>query len=147
VSPAGRRLAIGLPLWTLVGAQSFRLPLELLMHQAYESGLMPVQMSYSGLNFDIVTGASAVIVAILLATRRAGVRVARWWNVLGTVLLCNIVVVSILSTPVFSVFKTQPANTWITAAPFVWLPTVLVAFAIFGHVVVYRRTRQPGPQI
>jgi hypothetical protein len=37
----------------LVGLQTFRLPLELLMHRAYVEGVMPVQMSYSGRNFDI----------------------------------------------------------------------------------------------
>lgn len=34
LSRAGERLAIGLPLVTLVGVQSFRFPLELLMHRA-----------------------------------------------------------------------------------------------------------------
>ena len=87
VSPVGRRLAAGLPLAVLVGFQGFRLPLELMMHRAYEYGVMPVEMSYSGFNFDIVTGITAVVVATLLATGRAGMRTARAWNVLGTLLL------------------------------------------------------------
>jgi hypothetical protein len=99
VSPFGRRLAAGLPLAVLVGVQGFRLPLELLMHRAYEEGLMPVQMSYSGLNFDIVTGITALIVGPLLATGRAGVRTARAWNVMGTLLLVNIILIAGLSTP------------------------------------------------
>ena len=145
VSRVGWRLATGLPLWILVASQSFRLPLELVMHEAYEAGLMPVQMSYSGLNYDIVTGASAVLVAILLATRRAGVRVAKWWNVLGTLLLCNIIIVALLSAPTpMRVFKTQPPNTWITGPPYIWLPAVLVAFAILGHIVIYRAVRLAG---
>ena len=139
VTSFGRRLAIGLPLWVLVGFQSFRLPLELLMHEAYEAGLMPVQMSYSGLNFDIVTGASAVVVAALVALGRAGTRLVRAWNILGSLLLCNIVVVSLLSTPTpLRVFRTQPPNTWVTTAPYIWLPAVMVALAIIGHIVVYR---------
>jgi CubicO group peptidase (beta-lactamase class C family) len=139
LSPVGRRLATGLPLWILVGAQSFRLPLELLMHEAYEAELMPEQMSYSGLNFDILTGASALVVALLLATRRAGTRLVRMWNLLGSLLLCNIIVVALLSTPTpLRVFMKEPANTWIASAPYVWLPAVLVAFAIIGHIVVYR---------
>lgn len=97
VSPVGRRLATGLPLWILVAAQSFRPPLELLMHQAYESGLMPVQMSYSALNFDILTGASAVVVALLLRRQHTNGAVA--------------------------------------------IQAVLVAFAIVGHIVVYRAFR------
>jgi hypothetical protein len=139
VSSVGRRLATGLPVWVLVGFQSFRLPLELMMHRAYEAGLMPVQMSYSGLNFDIVTGASALIVAALVALGRAGARLVRGWNILGSLLLCNIIVVSLLSTPTpLRVFRTPPANTWVSTAPYVWLPAVMVALAILGHIVVYR---------
>jgi hypothetical protein len=41
VSRAGERLAMGLPLAALVGAQGFRLPLEMLMHRAYVEGVMP----------------------------------------------------------------------------------------------------------
>lgn len=139
VSGFGRRLAIGLPLWALVGFQSFRLPLELLMHRAYEAGLMPVQMSYGGLNFDIVTGASALVVAALVALGHAGARLVRGWNILGSLLLCNIIVVSLLSAPTpLRLFRTQPPNTWVTTAPYVWLPAVMVALAIMGHIVVYR---------
>jgi hypothetical protein len=142
VSPVGRRLATGLPLAILVGVQAFRLPLELMMHRAYEYGLMPVQMSYSGLNFDIVTGITAVPVSVLVATKRAGVRTVRAWNLLGTLLLLNILVVAWLSAPTpWRVFKAEPANTWIASAPYVWLPAVLVAVAILGHIVIYRAVR------
>ena len=142
VSPVGRRLAAGLPLAVLVGVQGFRLPLELLMHRAYEDGLMPVQMSYSGLNFDIVTGITALILGALLATGRAGVRTARAWNVMGTLLLVNIILIAGLSTPTpWRVFREGPANVWIATEPYVWLPTVMVAFAILGHIVIYRCLR------
>jgi hypothetical protein len=42
------------------------------------------------------------------------------------------------------VFRTAPANVWVTTAPYIWLPTVMVAFAILGHIVVYRRLRAPN---
>jgi len=134
---------MGLPLAVLVGVQGFRLPLELMMHRAYEYGLMPVQMSYSGLNFDIVTGVTALIVAVLVATGHAGVRTVRAWNVLGTLLLVNILVIAWLSAPTpWRVFKTEPANVWVTTAPYIWLPAVMVGLAILGHIVIYRRVRQ-----
>lgn len=63
LSPLGRRPASGLPLWNLVAVPAFRLPLELAMHGMYERGGMPVQMSYAGRNFDILTGATAIVVA------------------------------------------------------------------------------------
>ena len=53
-SAVGRRIALEVPLWALVGMQAFRLPLELAMHQAVREGVMPEQMSFTGYNFDIV---------------------------------------------------------------------------------------------
>src|SRR4051794_30163001 len=73
-SPYGRILAAGLPLWTLVGVQGFRLPLELALHAMVSRGVTPEQMSYSGRNFDIVTGATAIGVAALAL----GGRAPRW---------------------------------------------------------------------
>jgi serine-type D-Ala-D-Ala carboxypeptidase/endopeptidase len=140
ISRVGARLAGGIPLALLVGVHAFRLPLELMMHRAYEYGLMPIQMSYSGLNFDILTGILAIVVALLVAVGRAGIRIVRTWNLLGVLLLLNIVVIAWLSTPTpMQLFRQQPANTWIARPPYIWLPTVMVAFAILGHIVVWRR--------
>ncbi|MGE3274450.1 MAG: hypothetical protein AB7O67_05025 [Vicinamibacterales bacterium] len=138
MSPVGDRLARGLPLWALVGVQGFRVPLELLMHRAYVEGLMPPQMSYEGLNFDIITGATALLMAAALAT----VRVPRWlvaaWNVIGLLLLVNIVVIAVLSTPRFHAFGPDRLNVWVTLAPFVWLPAVMVTAAWSGHLIIFR---------
>lgn len=38
------------------------------MNRAAEEGVMPVQMSYSGFNFDILTGLSALILGLFLLT-------------------------------------------------------------------------------
>jgi hypothetical protein len=134
----GRRLAIGLPLWTLVLVQGFRLPLELAMHEMYERGVMPVQMSYEGLNYDIVTGTTAIIVAVLTRAGRGGRALVAAWNVLGLALLLNIVTVAILSTPRFAYYGSDRLNQWVADPPYVWLPAVLVLAALAGHLVVFR---------
>ena len=147
LSPLGRRLATGLPIAVLVGSQSFRVIVELLMHRAYNEGLMPVQMSYSGRNFDIVTGLTAIVVALIVARQGAS-----WsrplvfaWNTLGVALLANILVVAVLSAPTpMRRFTNEPANVWITQFPWVWLPAVMVLAAIAGHVLVYRRVALDG---
>jgi hypothetical protein len=141
-SRLGSRLATGIPLAALVGVQAFRSPLELMLHRAYREGLMPVQMSYAGLNFDIVTGLSAIVVALYLAKRPGSLVAARVWNAAGIVLLVNILTIAVLSTPTpIRVFHNEPANEWIAHAPWVWLPTVFVVAAIIGHVIVFRRLR------
>jgi hypothetical protein len=141
-SPWGRWLAQSITPAALVGYQVFRLPLELVLHSLYQQGVIPVQMTYSGRNFDIVTALLAVPVALLL---HAG-RCPRWlllaWNLLGLALLVNIAAVAILSTPVpFRAFSNEPANLLPGSFPFVWLPTVLVQAALFGHLLVFRRLR------
>jgi hypothetical protein len=142
LSGVGRRLALGLPLAALVGVQAFRLPLELGMHRAYGEGLMPVQMSYSGYNFDIVTGASAVVLAAVLVAGRAPVWLVRVWNWMGFALLVNVVTIAVLSTPLpIRLFHNEPVNVWVTQAPYIWLPTVLVLAALLGHILVFRRLR------
>jgi hypothetical protein len=141
LSPLGKQIALGLPLAALVGYQGFRVLVELLLHRAYVEGLMPVQMSYAGRNFDIITGVTALMLGAWLATGERHARAVIFvWNTLGLALLVNVVVVAILSAPTpLRVFMNEPANVWITHAPWVWLPAVLVLAALSGHVLVYRR--------
>ena len=137
----GRRLAIGIPLWVLVAVQCFRLPLEVAMHRMAQRGIMPEVMSYTGRNFDIVTGLTAIPVAVALATGFAGRRLAMAWNLLGLGLLVNVVTVAILATPRFQYFGPRQLNVWVTYTPFVWLPAVLVLAALLGHIVIFRACR------
>jgi hypothetical protein len=139
LSRTGARVADTVPLAALVALQSFRLPLELVMHRAAAEGVMPPQMSYGGYNFDIVTGSLAIAVAFL-ARHRAIV----WaWNVLGTLLLAAIVVIATISSPLpLRVFHNEPANVWITHPPFVWLVALLVPVALAGHILVFRTLRR-----
>jgi hypothetical protein len=134
----GTRLITGLPLAALVGLQAFRLPLELLMHRAYIEGVMPMQMSYSGRNFDILAGLTAILVAWALHRGMAGRRLALIWNVFGILLLLNIAVIAALSTPVFAAFGPDAVNTFVAYPPFIWLPAVMVLTAITGHLLIAR---------
>ena len=143
----GTRLVDGLPLAALVGVQAFRFPLELLMHRAYSEGVMPYQMSYSGWNFDIVTGLTALPVAWAIHRGIGGRRLAVAWNALGALLLLNIVIIAVVSTPVVGLFGPDLLNTFVMFPPFVWLPAVMVLMAFAGHLLVARklgRSRQAG---
>jgi hypothetical protein len=143
-SRIGDRLARGAPLALLVGFQAFRLPLELAMHRAYTEGLMPVQMSYSGRNFDIVTGVTALVLAIAMMVVRVPAAIVTAWNVLGLILLANILVVAILSTPMFAYFGADRLNVWVMWMPYTLLPAVMVLAAWAGHLIVFRALAQPS---
>lgn len=143
----GRAYGDGLSLAAIVGLNAFRLPLELVMHRAATEGVMPPQMSYGGLNFDIVTGVSAVLVAALLTSRAmsdaAKKRLAYGWNITGVLLLLTILTIALLSSPTpLRQFHNDPPNVWITQAPFVLLVTLLVPVALFSHIVLFRKLRR-----
>ena len=137
----GARLAAGVPLALLIGYQAFRVPLEWVLHRLYTEGVIPVQMTYAGRNFDIVTGILAIALALWLARGRHAPWLVMAWNVLGLALLINIVTIAILSTPTpFRYFTDGPANRLPGVFPYVWLPTFLVQAALFGHLLVFRRS-------
>jgi hypothetical protein len=139
LSEIGGRMAIGFSFAWLIGFQCFRLPLELVMHQAAVSGIMPEQMTFTGDNFDILTGITALIVAWLASKGKA----PRWlliaWNAMGSVLLIIIVGIAGASLPMFAAFGPDKLNTWVADPPYIWLPGVLVQAALFGHIVIWRK--------
>jgi hypothetical protein len=142
-SPFGSRLVSGIGIGWLVGFQAFRLPLEWLLHRLYQEGVVPVQMTYAGRNFDFITGAVALVILLWGAFTRPPSWVVWLFNLTGLALLINIVTIAILSLPVsFRHFTNEPANTFVAYFPYVWLPTFLVQAAWFGHLLVFRWLRQ-----
>lgn len=147
LSGFGARIAASVGVASLVGFQSFRIVVEWLLHRLHGEGVIPVQMTWSGRNFDVVSGLTAAALGLWLSRRRAAPRrVLLAWNVLGLVLLANIVVIAVLSTPVpFRRFADDPPNLLPSTFPFVWLPSFLVQLALFGHLALFRRLNQRTP--
>lgn len=134
----------------LVAFQGFRVLVEVFLHQMYGEGIVPEQMTFSGLNFDIFAGLSAMLMGYQISKKRVGPKAVLIWNILGLALLINIVVIAILSMPLpFRVFDNEPANTFVTYVPYVWLPTFHVQAALFGHLLVFRALKRglvPAPE-
>lgn len=130
----------------LIYPQSFRLIIEVILWLLYHYGVIPKQMTFEGRNFDVLTGISAPFVAYYCFRKKTwSPKVALVWNIVGLLLLLNIVVVAVLSTPYpFRYFMNEPANTIVFNFPFVWLPAFVVPFALFLHVLsIHRLLRRP----
>lgn len=145
-SSLGRALADGLPLALLVGFQGFRIPVEIMLHRAAEQGVIGTQMSWSGLNFDVVSGIAGAGLGVWLWQRGENQPMPRAmllaYNLLGLGLLTNIVTIAVLSMPTpFRAFD-GPPNVFVASVPFVWLPTVMVMAALLGHLLLFRRLRR-----
>ena len=130
-----RRL-IELPLGMLIAAQSFRILVEILIHEASTIGLAPIQMTWDGYNFDIFTGVTALALAPF--AKAASTRLVFIWNCMGLALLIWVVGIAIVSFPTpFQLLR--PDNTWVVSFPYIWLPTVLVTAGLLGHILIFRK--------
>lgn len=116
-SRVGAELARMIPIWVLIGVNGFRLPLELLMQRAADEGVMPAQMSFEGLNFDIFTGAAALLAALWLRFGAAPKWLPRLWNAIGFGLLITIVTIAVLSMPTPLRTFTQPPGQYLDRSP------------------------------
>lgn len=124
----------------LVGLQSFRVIVEIVLWAlAIQHRLSPL-LTFEGRNVDILVGLTALPIAWLCFVRRAWPPwVAVVWNVAGIAILANIVVHALLSAPTpFQMLRTEPPTTIIATLPYIWLPGFLVPLALSLHVASLR---------
>ena len=130
------------PLTWLIGFQAFRIPVEIFLYSGFVAGFVPVQMTWEGRNFDVLTGLAAIPIAWLASRNSLPVWAMQLWNLAGYFLLLNIMGIAILSLPTpIRLFHNEPANVFVTQIPYVWLPALLVPAAWFGHIALFRRPR------
>ena len=138
-----RRAAVAVPLWLLLGGQSFRVVVELFLYRMWVEGVVPRMLTFDGANVDVYVGASAPLIAWWSA-RRPGNRLAVAWNVLGLTALANVVVRSVLTTPgPLHLIHAEVPNRMMGTFPFVFLPGFLVPLAVVLHVLAIRAGNLP----
>jgi hypothetical protein len=69
-SKTGTQLIHSIPPQWLVLMQSFRIAVELLLLAAYTGGKLPIQMTFEGMNFDVISGLLALPVGYLVARKK-----------------------------------------------------------------------------
>ena len=104
-------------------------------------GLLPVQMSFEGRNFDILSGLAALPVGYFCFVRKTW---PSWavlvYNIAGLLLLLNVTVIAVLSMPTpLRAFHNEPANTLVGQFPFIYLPGFLVPLAYTLHIFSIRQ--------
>ena len=130
-----------LSLSLLVGFQSFRIVVELLLHQAVLEGVAHPTMTWSGTNLDIIAGVTAAVLAPFAS--RLNRRLLQAWNLLMAGVLVVTVMGGILAAPSpIRQIMGDPPNVFVASFPFAWLPTVLVLSAWLAHIVLFRRLRR-----
>ncbi len=125
-----------LPLELLTSLHIVRIPVEIVLYWLFVQGQVPQLMTFEGRNFDILSGILAPVVffaAFRGAETKSGLLIA--FNILGLVLLANIVSTAIVSlpSPIQMAAFDQP-NQAVLFFPYIWLPTIIVPIVLFAHV-------------
>jgi hypothetical protein len=141
-STAGARFALMFPLWLLLGAQVFRVGVELFLHVLWLDGLVPKMLTFSGANVDIFIGATAPLKAWLSTRGREGQKLAFVWNTAGLLVLLNVVIRAVLTAPgPLNLVHAEVPNRMIATFPFTFIPGFFVPAAILLHVLAIRAIR------
>jgi hypothetical protein len=142
VTPAGTRFTRRLDLRTLHLLHIVRIPVEICLYWLSLRKAVPELMTFAGNNLDIITGITVPILYFTCFQRRIvrSMNVLLAWNIIGLVMLGNIIINGLLSAPtVFQQLAFDQPNIAILYFPFVWLPCFIVMAVLFSHLVMIKR--------
>lgn len=139
-SQRGRAFIDALNPKALVWLSLVRVPVEICLYWLFIAGQVPDIMTFNGLNWDILAGATAPIVAYLYFTRKSmSKKLFIAWNVMGILLLATIIIIATLSVPSpFQQFGFDQPNIGILQFPIIWLPSFVAPLVLFSHLVLIR---------
>ncbi len=126
---------------TLTLLHVVRIPVEIVLYGLYLHKVVPEIMTFEGRNFDILSGFTALLI-FYFAYRKKGLsnKIIVWWNVLGLVLLFNIVVTAVLSAPFpFQQLAFDQPNIAVLYFPYILLPGFIVPLVLFSHIISLKK--------
>ncbi len=118
-----------------------RIPMEIVLWWLFINNTIPEIMTFEGRNFDIIIGITVPIIYYLGYVKKvlskSGLLI---WNVVGVLLLANIVFYAILSIETnFQQFGFKQPNEAVLHFPYVWLPCCVVPIVFLSHFAVIRK--------
>lgn len=133
-------LARNIPLRLLVGLQTFRIGVEIFLDGLWKAGTLPRGMTWSGHNFDIVTGITAAALWQFWDRIPQVGKVARAWNILGLLLVAQVAMTGALSAPgPQQVLNKETPNLAVVSFPHVLVAALFVVSAVALHILALRK--------
>lgn len=140
MSPIGTHLAEKSSFAALIFFQTFRLPLELILHQWATDGVIPSTMTWTGQNYDVFCGAFALIFgSAALIWRKYESQLSVVFSVLGIGLLLNVARVAMMSSPLPFAWPVEPKLRLVFTVPHYLIAPVCVAGALAAHILLVRK--------
>lgn len=131
-----KQLIERLPLRLLTLLHVVRIPVELVLYGLSVGKAIPEVMTFAGRNFDILSGIlSLVVYFVAFRGDRVNRTILIAFNILGLILLANIVTIAIraLPGPIQRLAFEQP-NRAVLYFPYIWLPSIVVPIVLFSHL-------------
>lgn len=143
VTRFGAAVALAIPLPLLIGAQSFRVGVEWLLHRLWQEGLVPRMLTWEGANLDILIGLTAPLAAWAATRGRTGALAAMAWNLAGLAMLANVVIRAVLTAPGgLNLIQTELPNRLPGLFPYSYLAGFLAPLALVLHLLAIRALRR-----
>ncbi|MGO4921248.1 hypothetical protein [Maribacter spongiicola] len=129
----------------VLGIHIIRIPVELCLYQLFLKGQIPEIMTFTGWNFDILIGLSAVVILIYQSVKKKNLAKSYFlfWNLIGLLFLSVIVLIAILSSPLpIQKFAFDQPNVALLEFPYSFLPTCIVPIVFISHFLLIKHLKQ-----
>ncbi len=127
-----------IPIHIPIAYQSFRTVIELLFWFTFAAGILPIQVTFEGANYDVLLGISAIFVAIYAYRKTASKKFLILWNVIGIFVVgwaAFTFITSFYFPSIWDVSESIFLNGGFLKFPFVLLPLFFMPSAVFMHVL------------
>ena len=135
-----------IPLHWTIFYQSFRIIAELLLLYTFIKGIIPVEATFEGYNYDIVIGITAILLGILVY--RTGYKyknLLKFWNILGILMI--LIVASVIATNIYQPqiwgYDSPSVQKEFVQLPYLLIPGFLAPSAILIHLVTLIQLNKP----
>jgi len=132
----------------LIMIHILRVPVELILLRLFLEKKIPELMTFSGWNFDIIIGISAMGILLYkyMSKKQLKTNLMIAWNITGLLFLLFIIILSVLSSPLMiqQLAFDQP-NIGVAEFPYCFLPTCVVPVVLMSHLLIlqsYSKTKQ-----
>ena len=136
----GRGVIDNMDLKALTMVHVVRLPIEIVLFALAAHKTIPDLLTFEGRNFDIIIGITALPIVWWVFSKGGSKKILLVWNILGLMLLLNVVIHGVLSVPFpFQQSAFNHPNIAMLHAPFLLLPGLIVPLVMFSHFAAIRK--------
>ena len=130
----------------LIYIQGFRIIVELIIWGMYREGIVPLETTFEGYNFDIVIGLTAVPLAYYARKEKISVLALMIWNIAGLLVLGNTVRFFLFSVylPEFLGHSTSLVTVGFVKLPFLLIAGLFMPLAVYIHVLSIKQLLRLG---